>query len=161
MAGMQDEAWRRLGLEGLHHLFVDTLEPQLKQSAMHAASRTELSRLQVEARLQEELVRKERALQQAEQARLVNQRLLAGALVAILLLVVLVVALRLRHNRKLARHFRDMSLHDGLTGLHNRRYFEHNVVRELSQARRAQRDGSPRTVAICLLDVDHFKRIND
>lgn len=161
MAGMQDEAWRRLGLEGLHRLFVDTLEPQLKQSAMHAASRTELSRLQVEARLQEELVRKERALQQAEQARLVNQRLLAGALVAILLLVVLVVALRLRHNRKLARHFRDMSLHDGLTGLHNRRYFEHNVVRELSQARRAQRDGSPRTVAICLLDVDHFKRIND
>lgn len=161
MAAMQAPEWRLLGLEGLHGLFVETLEPQLKHSAMHAASRAELSRLQVETRLQEQLLQKERALKQAEQARALDQRLLAGALVAILLLVLLVIGLRLRHNRKLAQHFLAMSIQDGLTGLHNRRYFEHNIEREMSQARRAQREGSPRTIAICLLDIDHFKRIND
>ena len=161
MADLSQPEWRLLGLEGLHRLFVDTLEPQLKQSSMHAASRTELSRLQMETKLQEQLVEKERALARAEQERLVGVRLLAGALVAILLLVILLVVLRLRHNRKLARHFRAMSVHDALTGLHNRRYFEHNIDREMSQARRARRSGAARTMALCLLDVDHFKRIND
>jgi len=46
--------------------------------------------------------------------------------------------------------------HDHLTGLPNRRAFEHTFEREL---REAQAAGEPLCVAFC--DIDHFKRIND
>jgi diguanylate cyclase (GGDEF)-like protein/PAS domain S-box-containing protein len=45
---------------------------------------------------------------------------------------------------------------DHLTGLLNRRAGEESLERELVRARRFQRD-----VSLVLLDVDHFKRIND
>ena len=45
---------------------------------------------------------------------------------------------------------------DGLTGLYNRRYFLERVTQEL---KRAKRHYQPLT--ICLLDLDHFKHIND
>jgi len=45
---------------------------------------------------------------------------------------------------------------DALTGLYNRRYLQHRLVDELARARR---DGRP--LACVMLDVDHFKRIND
>jgi diguanylate cyclase (GGDEF)-like protein len=45
---------------------------------------------------------------------------------------------------------------DGLTGVHNRRYFEQRCLEEVTAA---QRSGQP---LVCLmLDVDHFKKIND
>ncbi len=47
-------------------------------------------------------------------------------------------------------------LTDFLTGFHNRRYMHARLREELS---RAQRD--KRTVACLMIDVDHFKRIND
>jgi two-component system, cell cycle response regulator len=45
---------------------------------------------------------------------------------------------------------------DVLTGLYNRRYLQHRLVDELARARR---DGRP--LACIMLDVDHFKRVND
>lgn len=45
---------------------------------------------------------------------------------------------------------------DGLTGLHNRRYFDERIAEEVS---RAHRYGRP--LAVVLADVDHFKHIND
>ena len=45
---------------------------------------------------------------------------------------------------------------DPLTGLHNRRYFEGRLAVEFA---RAQRFSHP--LALVLLDIDHFKRIND
>jgi len=45
---------------------------------------------------------------------------------------------------------------DPLTGLFNRRYLERRLTEEFSRARR---HGQP--LALLLLDVDHFKRIND
>ncbi|UWZ84299.1 GGDEF domain-containing protein [Occallatibacter riparius] len=45
---------------------------------------------------------------------------------------------------------------DGLTGLLNRRAFEEILARDL---RRANRDG--RTLPVLLLDIDHFKAVND
>ncbi len=45
---------------------------------------------------------------------------------------------------------------DGLTGLANRRAFDEALAREFS---RAQRTGSP--LCLALLDLDHFKRVND
>jgi diguanylate cyclase (GGDEF)-like protein len=45
---------------------------------------------------------------------------------------------------------------DGLTGVHNRRYFDHRSLIEFSQAVRHRYP-----LACLLLDIDHFKAIND
>ncbi len=45
---------------------------------------------------------------------------------------------------------------DGLTELHNKRYFNEAIDREASRSRRYQR-----TFALVLFDIDHFKHIND
>jgi len=45
---------------------------------------------------------------------------------------------------------------DALTGLHNRRQFRDILARELA---RAARNGS--TVALVMVDLDHFKKVND
>jgi diguanylate cyclase (GGDEF)-like protein len=45
---------------------------------------------------------------------------------------------------------------DGLTELHNKRYFNEAIEREASRSRRYQR-----TFSLVLFDIDHFKRIND
>ena len=47
-------------------------------------------------------------------------------------------------------------LTDGLTGVQNRRYFEHRCQVEISQARRYRHP-----LACMFLDIDRFKRIND
>ncbi|AVH39602.1 GGDEF domain-containing protein [Pseudomonas monteilii] len=51
---------------------------------------------------------------------------------------------------------RALSVTDSLTGIHNRRYFQERLKVELEQA---QRDGL--TLAVIMLDIDHFKHIND
>ena len=55
-------------------------------------------------------------------------------------------------NEKLKR----AGLTDALTGVHNRRYFESRCVEEVQAARRSR---LPLTCV--MLDVDHFKRVND
>ena len=55
-------------------------------------------------------------------------------------------------NRKLAT----LSITDGLTGLANRRHFDH-VLR--AECVRSKRTGQ--SLAVMMLDVDHFKRYND
>lgn len=45
---------------------------------------------------------------------------------------------------------------DGLTGLHNRRYFDERLEQELAEAKRY---GHP--LSLVITDVDHFKKIND
>jgi diguanylate cyclase (GGDEF)-like protein len=49
-----------------------------------------------------------------------------------------------------------VGLTDGLTGVENRRYFEHRCLIEISQARRHRQP-----LACMFLDIDKFKRIND
>ena len=50
----------------------------------------------------------------------------------------------------------EMSIRDELTGMFNRRYFQEALDRELSGA---QRYGHG--LALCMIDLDHFKRVND
>ena len=50
----------------------------------------------------------------------------------------------------------NLMTHDGLTQAHNRRHFDDELKRELS---RAARYGRP--LSLLMLDVDHFKVIND
>lgn len=56
----------------------------------------------------------------------------------------------------LQEQLREQSIRDPLTGLHNRRYMEDALERELLVA---QRQGKP--VSVVIVDVDHFKSIND
>jgi two-component system, cell cycle response regulator len=51
---------------------------------------------------------------------------------------------------------RRQSLTDPLTGAHNRRYFDQHLQRDFKSA---QRGGGP--LSLLMLDIDHFKRIND
>ena len=55
----------------------------------------------------------------------------------------------------LARN-RELAIHDDLTGTYNRRYIVQVLEEESVRVRRTGRPFS-----ICLLDLDHFKRIND
>ena len=51
---------------------------------------------------------------------------------------------------------RELSVRDPLTGLFNRRYLEETLEREIQ---RALRSGAP--IGVIMIDVDHFKHIND
>lgn len=51
---------------------------------------------------------------------------------------------------------REQVLRDPLTGLFNRRYLEETLARELDRARR---EGD--VLSLAILDLDHFKRLND
>ncbi|GEM_PF-7002858 len=59
-------------------------------------------------------------------------------------------------NIKLRQSLKEQSIRDPLTGLFNRRYLTETAQREFA---RAQRTGA--SVAIIMIDVDHFKRFND
>jgi diguanylate cyclase (GGDEF)-like protein/PAS domain S-box-containing protein len=54
------------------------------------------------------------------------------------------------------RRLQDLARHDALTGLPNRREFEHRLVLALARARRGRK-----AMALIFMDVDHFKSIND
>lgn len=62
-------------------------------------------------------------------------------------------AMKLKRSR---RELRYLSEHDALSGVHNRRYFDHALHQAFSQYLRHPR---PLTLLIC--DVDAFKQIND
>lgn len=67
--------------------------------------------------------------------------------VSIWLLYILAVALRTN---------RELSIRDGLTGLHNRRFFDEVLAMELARAARAERG-----FGLLIVDVDRFKEFND
>ncbi|MDP8984197.1 MAG: diguanylate cyclase [Pseudomonadota bacterium] len=65
--------------------------------------------------------------------------------------------LSLEHSLKGAlEERRRMAMTDPLTGAHNRRYFVRYLGAELKRARRFRSD-----LSLLLLDVDHFKQVND
>jgi diguanylate cyclase (GGDEF)-like protein len=60
------------------------------------------------------------------------------------------------HSAWLLERVQRMASTDGLTGVANRRTFETTLERELARAARESED-----VTLVMLDVDHFKRLND
>lgn len=66
------------------------------------------------------------------------------------------LVLHIINNILLFRQVREMAIKDSLTGLYNRRFFEEQITKELERARRFNND-----LSVLLLDIDHFKRIND
>jgi diguanylate cyclase (GGDEF)-like protein len=64
---------------------------------------------------------------------------------------------RLRdENARLLRELEMLSLTDALTGLPNRRSFEAALTQEKARARR-----HGHTLSLVMLDIDHFKKVND
>jgi diguanylate cyclase (GGDEF)-like protein len=59
-------------------------------------------------------------------------------------------------NLKLRESLKNQSICDALTGLFNRRYLEESLEREFSRANR-----NKNSLAIVMMDLDHFKRFND
>ncbi len=59
-------------------------------------------------------------------------------------------------NLKLGEQLRNQSIRDALTGLFNRRYMEETLERELRRALR-----NHQSLALLMLDIDHFKQFND
>jgi diguanylate cyclase (GGDEF)-like protein len=57
---------------------------------------------------------------------------------------------------KALEELRTLAVTDALTGLYNRRYFWDALKRELIAARR-----KPAVFSVILIDLDHFKRVND
>lgn len=90
--------------------------------------------------------------QQLKEASLENTRLYL-ALVLLILLGVSTGAWRIWQSQ---RDFRQRAEHDGLTGVANRTHFLAVAEQRLRQAERA---GQP--VALIVIDLDHFKAIND
>lgn len=63
---------------------------------------------------------------------------------------------QLQEIERLQEELREQAVRDGLTNLYNRRYLDETLERELA---RAKREGYP--LSLVMLDVDHFKRLND
>ena len=59
-------------------------------------------------------------------------------------------------QRRAQDRLRELATRDPLTDVHNRRHLEEVARRELARAER-----SGRALTVAMLDVDHFKRIND
>ncbi|WP_369139614.1 GGDEF domain-containing protein [Modestobacter versicolor] len=62
--------------------------------------------------------------------------------------------------RRQSRRYRELSLRDPLTGLYNRRYVDEQLPRLLG-ALPGTAGGRSATVTVALLDLDHFKAVND
>jgi diguanylate cyclase (GGDEF)-like protein len=59
-------------------------------------------------------------------------------------------------NARLFREIQQLAITDSLTGLYNRRHFFELGRREIARARRYHRE-----LAMLMLDIDHFKYVND
>lgn len=57
---------------------------------------------------------------------------------------------------QLQERLKEQAIRDPLTGLHNRRYLDETLPRELA---RAKREGYP--LSVVMIDLDRFKQIND
>lgn len=57
---------------------------------------------------------------------------------------------------RLQADLREQAVRDGLTNLFNRRYLDETLERELA---RAKREGYP--LSLVMIDIDHFKKLND
>ena len=66
------------------------------------------------------------------------------------------LAERMSEIESLNAQLREQAVRDPLTGLHNRRYLEQTMKRDISRARRTRE-----SIVVAVIDVDHFKSVND
>jgi len=139
-------------LQRANQLRGQSLEGQRDTQMLRLQARYETARRDVETT---ELRRQTETAQLALQAREAGQRALWTALGAACLLLVGAVVMVVRgwrHRRQLA----ELALRDELTGLPNRRAIRAAAQAQIEQAQRWQ---GPCVLA--LIDIDHFKQVND
>mgnify|MGYP000273458843 CR=1 FL=1 len=73
------------------------------------------------------------------------------SLITIIVFLITIILLKRRRDK-----FEHMAMHDQLTGLFNRHYLQDMASRKISSAIRHQRP-----LSLLMLDIDHFKIIND
>ena len=167
-AGTQPESGRIASLRERLVALQFLREPSPEQSDAIAAMETEVRQRGLDLRIRElereaelkaaalEAARRE-SERQAESLR--DQRLVTAlAVVASLALLaaLIAVALLLRAQRRLAASLHAQAYRDALTGLPNRRAFSERAAQLLCDTKaRAQTHG------LMLVDLDHFKSIND
>nr|WP_320131864.1 diguanylate cyclase [uncultured Holophaga sp.] len=110
----------------------------------------------------------ENRVQTAELKRRRIQHLLTVGGIVSLAVIVALLAMRQRAVKRTQRQLRELnarleelSLTDPLTGLWNRRYFETRIEDEAAHARRQAQAGESVRLGMLLLDIDHFKPLND
>jgi diguanylate cyclase (GGDEF)-like protein len=140
-----------------HAVEVLQRDAQLRDQLMNTARQQAL--LELSAKFDAErkarqidLLTRDNALKSAElrAQRTRQQLILAGALLAVAMSLTLGWAFR--GVRRANRQLRFNSEHDPLTGLPNRRYFNDHVL---------TRPASQFEGCVLIVDIDHFKRIND
>lgn len=161
MSELEQADVRSKGQEYFYELYKSTLKDQLKQSSSAVASNAELNRLELESKLQKELLEKEELLKEAERERRETQSNLMYAIIAIFILVVVFGLLQIRQKLRQAKRFKALSQRDSLTGLHNRMYFERRIQRALDAVNLANREEDNKSLAVYLFDIDYFKKLND
>ncbi|NJC70097.1 GGDEF domain-containing protein [Planosporangium thailandense] len=60
-----------------------------------------------------------------------------------------------------SRQYQELAERDSLTGLWNRRRLDQHLPQLIDEAHASGPAGSPAALSVALIDVDHFKRIND
>ncbi len=120
---------------GKPNFFNETHAQRLKAFSVQAA--IAFKNAQLYEKSQRELVERKRAQSNLRRA---NRRL----------------QLQLEEIAALQTQLREQAIRDPLTELFNRRYMEETLAREIS---RAERDQLP--LGILMMDIDHFKKIND
>jgi len=81
------------------------------------------------------------------------------SIITIVTLLAIIISMVLRLAKKLTgahQIIEQMAITDELTQIYNRRHFHNSLDRELS---RSKRYGHP--LSLLMLDIDHFKRVND
>jgi diguanylate cyclase (GGDEF)-like protein len=149
------------GLQKLKQLFIEKIEPQLKNRGSIAASNTELRRLQRESELKSVVLKQQEQLQLEKEIAADNRQRFFIALVAVMISIILLIISQLRQKKRLAEQYQQMSVRDSLTKLGNRRYLEQQMNREFAYLHRELRTNKQAALGIYIFDIDHFKKIND
>jgi diguanylate cyclase (GGDEF)-like protein len=63
---------------------------------------------------------------------------------------------QLRRRQKVGEFYRQLSIHDGLTGLHNRAWLDDTLPSLVADAHAGGRE-----LSLIMIDLDHFKQFND
>jgi two-component system cell cycle response regulator len=59
-------------------------------------------------------------------------------------------------DEAMQRNLYDSATHDGLTGIHNKRFFQESLEKEFAYCIRHRQP-----LALLMMDIDHFKQVND
>ncbi|MFN4291402.1 MAG: diguanylate cyclase [Permianibacter sp.] len=149
--------------QGKHAAAVEALQQQLqlRERLAEQLNANLISRL----RVQFDTARKEQQNQQLQRENALHEQALAAGqrirmqqsvIIALTALVAIVLAYLFFRQRSQAERMRVMALTDELTRLPNRRHVFQVLTEQLQEAHQQGRD-----YCVLMLDIDHFKQIND